>query len=102
MDGKYYCEDHKHNFYPEIKCQYCFRLKPRQADNNKSQDEDKPVFVSIRRELLDEVIDRLNIGLGAYRSLLIEAEQSRYYGLEVMKLEASDIEATIEKLEKHV
>jgi len=102
MNGKYYCEDHKHNFYPEIKCQYCFRLKPRQADNNKSQDEDKPVFVSIRRELLDEVIERLKTGLGAYESLLIEAEQIRFNGIGIMKTHISEIEATIEKLEKHV
>ena len=65
--------------------------------------QDKPVFVSIRRELMDEVIGNLKIGLGFSEMSLFD---SRYYAdanrVNQIESETKAIRKTIEKLEKHL
>jgi len=89
----------------EIECPSCgiYEVPPRKYCDC----EDKHIFVSIRRELLDEVIDRLKSGKEFGRSMILCGEGSNtpdedinkmiQEGMELLK---NDIEETIEKLER--
>ena len=75
---------------------------------NENNDEDKPLFVSIRRELLDEVIKQLDLGMQYAKDALINHDsslsrtiKSNRFLAEQMENEIAEMKETIDKLERH-
>lgn len=90
MNGKYYCDKHKRNHYPETSCKYC-----------DGKDKETPAFVSIPYDSLVEAINSIRIGIESSNEL--HNTYKSIYNASWVKRMGSEIEemkSTIEKLER--